>query len=64
MVLLTIFLGIGFLFATANMYLLNLEVDSFKKKDKENKSDIEYFKKSYIKYYDKYLKLTRPEIVH
>ena len=64
MELVTIFLGIGLVFAISNMYLLNKEVDDFKKKAKENKTDIEYFKKSYIKYYDKYLKLTRPEIVH
>lgn len=57
-------MGIGLVFAIANMYLLNKEVDDFKKKANENKSDMAYFKKSYIKYYDKYIKLVRSEIVH
>ena len=57
-------MGIGLVFAIANMFLLNKEVDDFKKRVKESKSDIAYYKKSYIKYYDKYIKIVRPEIVH
>ena len=64
MELLTIVMGIGLVFAVAYMYVLTKEVDNFKKRVMESKSDTAYFKKSYIKYYDKYLKLTRPEIVH
>ena len=64
MELLTIFMGIGLVFAIVYMYVLTREVDFFKKKALERTSDMAYFKKSYIKYYDKYVELTRPEIVH
>lgn len=64
MELLTIFMGIGLLISIINVFILTKELEIFKKKAVENKSDLTYFKNSYIKYYDKYLKLTRPEVVH